>query len=139
MGDKSECTEKHTLVEFYKMCINIRTSGTRDYHNLSAAYLAATSIFIGFITFFFRESSSPFTYVGVIFFSTIGLVICFQMWLAQTRFRFINNFWEDKIKEIEKKDDWTHEKYFVELYDNRLKNSQEKKGLVGVKISSEVE
>ena len=94
----------------YESLITLWTTGRREYHRLTATYVTANSLLIASISFLMKNvSKGEFM---VFFISCIGLFLCFNMKVAQSRLSGENYYWERNLRIIE--------------YKKRIKNKREK-------------
>jgi len=84
----------------YEMMSHLRASGIRSYQNLSSAYLVANSILVTAIVVMLC-SDMPSLNIASILFTAIGILLCLQMVSALHICRAENEYWEDKLIEIE--------------------------------------
>ena len=92
-------------IKTYVLLANLRSSGDRDYHNLTSTYLTANSILVSGV-YILLNQGFVFGYYASTILSISGLILCLQMLIAQGRFRAQNMYWEKILREIENKPNW---------------------------------
>lgn len=100
MGDKKTVEEFET--QLYLLIAKLRSSGNRDYHNLTSTYLLANSIFMS-ATAILLTRSSFLGYSLSFVLSVMGIFLCFQMRIAQMVFLARNTYWESTLRMMENK------------------------------------
>jgi len=103
-------------IKTYVLLANLRSSGDRDYHNLTSTYLTANSILVSGV-YILLNQGFVFGYYASTILSISGLILCLQMLIAQGRFRAQNMYWEKILREIENKPNWKKQKIFNNLKD----------------------
>lgn len=101
----------------YKALISLRSSGTRDYHNLNATYLTANLLLISLISILLFMGGDPAQSFNamILILSLLGFFLCFQMVFAQNRMRYINKLYEERLRKIEDENKWSH-RIYVDIY-----------------------
>lgn len=120
------------LFKEYSSLLNLWNTGMAEYHNLTNIYLTAINILLVAIAFLFRKylifettlfsCQIPINIYPDIFLCILGIFLCIQMAIAQSRLRSQNAYWERCIRIIEKKEHWKSDKFFNVLYNYREKN-----------------
>lgn len=85
----------------YDSLLPLWIGGKREYHRLTATYVTANSLLITSISFLMKDvAKSEFV---VLIISCIGLFLCFNMKVAQSRLSGENYYWERNLRIIEYK------------------------------------
>ena len=130
--DKSETKKDEQLFREYEFLINLWNVGMAEYHNLTNIYLTANSILLVAIAFIFGEypifkvpllsAEATVNIYPEMLLCFLGIALCIQMAVAQSRLRSQNAYWERSLRIIEKKENWNATKFFNILYSFRENN-----------------
>jgi hypothetical protein len=118
-GEAPDARTREENLQLYVMFAQLRASGTRDYHSLTATYLAANSILLGFIAVILTggidKACTTHIWAVSIVLSLMGLWLSSQMFVAQRRLSAQNYYFERVLRIIESGTHWAHAGFFSAL------------------------